>query len=100
MDKKPFMDSQLAIRPLGLRHNGQNRVNEGFIPVASDPLPSYLFIPSRHAPRTLLPTENLSPQTKLLLYCDHRTLVVYPITVSKLPPEPVIVNPECVCRTN
>jgi hypothetical protein len=100
MGRKTFMDRQLTIRPLGPCHNGQNRVNEGFIPIASDPLSSYLFIPSRHAPRTLFPTESLSPQTKLILYSDHRTLALYPITVSKLLPEPEIVNPECVCRTS
>jgi hypothetical protein len=97
MGRKTFMDRQLTIRPLGPRHNGHNRVNEGFIPIASDPLPSYLFIPSRHAPRTLFPIEILSPQTKLIFHNDHRALALYPITVSKLPSEPEIVNPECVC---
>jgi hypothetical protein len=100
MGRNTFMDKQLAIRPLGPRHNRHNKVNEGFIPIASDLLPSYLFIPSRHAPRTLFPTEILSPQTKLIVYNDHRTLSVYPIIVSKLFPEPKIVNLECVCWTN
>jgi hypothetical protein len=46
------------------------------------------------------PTESLNPQTKFILYSDHRTLVVYSIAVSKLLPEPEIVNSECVCRTS
>jgi hypothetical protein len=100
MDRNPFMASHLAIRPLGPCHNGQNRVNEGLIPIASDPLSSYLFIPPRHAPRTLFPIENLSPQTKLSLYSDHHASSLYLITVSKLPPEPEIINPERVCRTS
>jgi len=101
MDINPFMARKLAIRPLGLRHNGHNRVNEGFIPIASDPFLSYLFIPLCHAPRKLFPIENLSPHTTLSLYCDHHSSDLSLVTVSKLPPpEPEIVNPEHVCRTS
>jgi hypothetical protein len=60
MGRKKFMDRQLAIQPLGPCYNVQNKVNEGFRLIASDPLPSYLFIPLRHAPRTLFPIVNLS----------------------------------------
>jgi hypothetical protein len=35
--------------------------NEDLIPIASDPLLIYLFIPLCHAPITLFPIENLSP---------------------------------------
>jgi hypothetical protein len=85
---------------VGACHNRHNKVNEGFIAIASYPLPSYLLIPSRHAPRTLFPIENLSLQTKFLLYRDHHTLSSYLVTVSKLILEPDIVKPECICRTN
>jgi hypothetical protein len=94
-DRKIFMDRQLTIRPLGLHHNEWNRVNEGLIPIASEPFPSYLFIPSRHAPRTLFPIVSLSPQTKLIF---HHALALYLITVSELPPELDIVNPKRVCQ--
>jgi hypothetical protein len=49
---------------VGLHRNGQNKVNQGFSPIARDLFPSYLFIPSPHAPRTLLIIMNLSPQTR------------------------------------
>jgi hypothetical protein len=84
MIRKKFMTGQLSIKPLGPHHNEQNRVHEGFIPIASDPLPSYLFIPSHHAPRTLLLTTNLILQTKLILHSDHHIVSVYFIVVPKL----------------
>jgi hypothetical protein len=81
-NRNPFMNSQLTIQPLGPCHNRQNIVNEGFIPVASDPLSSYLFIPSHHVPRTLFPIENLNSRTNSSLYSDHHALALYLITVS------------------
>jgi hypothetical protein len=100
MDRIPFMASQLAIQPLGPCHNGQNQFNEGLIPISSNPLLSYLFIPPRHAPRTLFPIENLSLQTKLSLYSDHHAYAIYLVTMSKIPPEPDIFNPEHLCQTS
>jgi hypothetical protein len=38
-----FMDGQLTIRLLGPCHNGHNKVNEGFIPIAE--LPIYPIAP-------------------------------------------------------
>jgi hypothetical protein len=62
MGRKAFMVRHQTVGP---RRNRQNRVNEVFSPIARDPLPSYLFIPSCHASRTLFLTVNTSPQTCL-----------------------------------
>jgi hypothetical protein len=78
----------------------KTRVNEGSIPIASDLFPISLFILSRHASRTLLTTKSFSLHTRLILYSDHGTLAFYFIAVSKLLPELMIVNPECVCQTS
>jgi len=85
MGRKKFMVHHQTV---GLHHNRSNRFNEGLIPVASDPLSSYLFIPLCQATRTLLPTENLSLQTKFLSYNDNCILPIFFIVTSKL-----IVNP-------
>jgi hypothetical protein len=36
----------------------------------------------------------------LILYNDYFSIIFYLITVSKLPSEPEISNPECVCQTS
>jgi hypothetical protein len=58
MGRKEIMVHYQTIESCHNRHNG---VNGGFIPIASEPLSSYLFIPSRHASRTLFLIDNLSP---------------------------------------
>jgi hypothetical protein len=95
MGRKIFMDRQLAIRPLGLRHNGQNIGNEGFILIAE--LPIYPVAPC---------TENTFSNRKfeltdlLILHIGHCIIAFYLIAVSKLPSNPKIFNPECVCWTS
>jgi hypothetical protein len=100
MLRKGRKEVMVCHKAVGLRHNRQNMVNGGFIPIASEPLPSYLFIPSCHAPRIFFLFENLSPQTKPSLYSNCYALALYLTTVSKLFSKPAIVNPECVCPTN
>jgi hypothetical protein len=95
MGRKTFMDIQLAIRTLGLRHNRQNRVNEGFIPVVVE-LPIYPVTPC---------TENTFSHHEfeltdlLILHSGHFSISLYPIVVSKLPSKPKDFLPR-VCMSD
>jgi hypothetical protein len=63
-------------------------VNGGSYPLQANHCRIYLFSSSRHAPRTLFPNENSSPQTKPSLYSDHCAIILYLITMSELFPDP------------
>jgi hypothetical protein len=97
MGRKAFMVHYQTVGPC---HNGQNRVNEGFSPIARDSLPSYLFITSHHAPRTLLLTMHLSPQTRLFYTMIIALLPSIPLQCLSYSSNPKISNPEHVCRTS
>jgi hypothetical protein len=73
------------------------KVDGGSYPLQAICYRSCLFIPSRHATRTLLLIENLSSQPWLILSSDHYALTFHLIVVSTLLRVPNIINPERIC---
>jgi hypothetical protein len=60
------MTRQLTIRPLGPCHNRQNKVQEGFIPLAE--LPIYPVAP---CPENTFANREFEPLDLLIFYSDH-----------------------------
>jgi hypothetical protein len=86
---------------VGPHCNGNNRVNEGFFPIATRckrfiaKLSIYLVMP---CPENTFANRESEPIDSLILHSAHCVISLYRIVVSKLLPEIDIFNPKHVCR--